>query len=442
MPIVGLTDEQADAGIGLPRIAKLFKGDEKPESGKRPGADLDYFRIEFEEQFEYLREQWEELFGDEPREFPQVYLTMPTVEEAFPTWLEKWNASGTLLCRGDGEHRVRWWDEDTKIYVTAKMPCTCDPQNRECKQVGRLNLIIPEFVEMTGVLGFISVSTTSINDIITIHRYLSAVQQMYGKLTGVPFVFGRAPRPITRPQVDGGKPNGKRVKMTKSLLYLHVTPTFTQNALLPILSGAMERPVAALPGGNETPAITDLETARQLLGTGGPRRVGGNGGSQPDIVEDVEVHVIQPAEESPEEESQEEESQEEESQAETIIPAGAKINWMIIHQQVVNSWYKNDHARTGSFTKMQKSGVFDGVTDTNAAIRIVLLRRAETDYTLAENDVTAALEQAGLDLGKINTVEGWAAAWEAIKTYDGKAGSKPAKSKGKNPFGKETPNAD
>ncbi len=264
MPIVGLTTK-TEFGAGLPMVARLYKGEEKPEQGNRPGRDLDYFRVEFEPQFEHLRELWTELYGAEPEEFGRVFLAAATVDEAFSSWKEEWTAT-TMLHRCDGEYQKNWYNAAAQMYSTAKIACASkDEHPCGCKAVGRLNMILPDFIEATGVLGYVSVSTHSLNDILTVYRYLADIERIAGKLTGVPFIFGRAAREISAPKQvkkNGAYVNEGRIRVNKSLFYLHVAADFTQQQLLPILSG-MATP-AMQP---QLPAPkTDVETAKNKLG--------------------------------------------------------------------------------------------------------------------------------------------------------------------------------
>lgn len=226
MPIKGLTDQKSiTAGSGLPIVGRLYKGGEK--TAKAPGKDLDYFRVEFEPQFKHLQSVWDDLYGAEPTEF-RVFLTAPTTDQAFPTWMEEWNASG-LLHRCDGEHQHAHMEQGQisreRIACAAKCQCT---------RVGRLYMLLPDFVEASGALGLFVISTHSINDIITIHRYLSTMENMAGRLSGIPFTFGRAERDVSMPSY---KDKTMRSKQKKSMLYIHVDEDFTRNKLLPVLGG-------------------------------------------------------------------------------------------------------------------------------------------------------------------------------------------------------------
>lgn len=277
MPIVGLTDQQPVIGGGLPRIATLYKGDEKPAEGNRPGRDLKYFRVEFEPQFEALRDLWSELYDQEPKEFSPVFLAAPTVEEAFSTWMEEWTATA-MLHRCDGEHQVAWYDKQTGNYARSRVKCAAPECG--CKRTGRLNLIFEDLVEASGILGYVAVTTHSLHDIITLHRYLSDIEGMYGRLTGVPFVFGRADREVSAPHP---KKKGERMKTTKSLLYIHVAPDFAKSAILPTLRGHQ----SALPASAMREPMSEeaVERARaHLSGSDVPKRLVGQA-SDPEVRE-------------------------------------------------------------------------------------------------------------------------------------------------------------
>lgn len=273
MPIVGLTTK-TEFGAGLPLIARLYKGEEKPEGSNRPGKDLDYFRVEFEPQFADLLPIWQEMYGNEPDEFGRVFLAASTVDEAFSSWKEEWTAT-TMLHRCDGEYQKNWYNAAAQMYSTAKIACASkDEHPCGCKAVGRLNLILPDFIEAVGVLGYVSISTHSLNDILTVYRYLADIERIAGKLTGVPFVFGRAAREISAPKQvkkNGAYVNEGRIKVNKSLFYLHVASDFTQQHLLPILSGLQQPTQPQLPA----PKL-DVQTAKNKLGqnTGIARRLG------------------------------------------------------------------------------------------------------------------------------------------------------------------------
>jgi len=287
MPIIGLTDKTA-TGAGLPTIAKLYKGSEKEirtnQQGRQyetVGKDLDYFRVEFEPQFAHLAPIWNDLYGSEPTDFSPVFLPAGTVEEAFASWKEEWNSSGTLLHRCDGQHQVMHWSEQSQMYSKAKIPCASpvNPVTGQvdkqcgCRATGRMNIILPEFVNACGVLGYVSITTHSLHDILTVYRYLMDIQRGYGRLDGVPFIFGRATKEVSAPKQvkDGGQyVNKGRIKVTKSLFYLHVDPDFVRDRML--LSMTNSAPALPPTVSQDTGEIMGVGEAKKLLGSGGGNR--------------------------------------------------------------------------------------------------------------------------------------------------------------------------
>ena len=259
MPIYGLTDANSlRYGSGLPLIARLYKGAEKPETGNRPGADLKHFRVEFEPQYEWLAETWLALYGEHPTQFGRVFLAHNTLHEAFPTWKEEWNAT-SLLHRCDGKTQARHYDANSSSYNNKPTPCAARGNPAcKCKPVGRLNLILPDLIETTGVMGFVSISTHSLHDILTISSYLNDIVCMAQKLTGIPFIFGRAQDEISVPKPNG-RP-GERIRVGKSLLYIHVDPDYTLSQFLPMLA----KPQPLLPSGDGMVIQSSTDTPRLL----------------------------------------------------------------------------------------------------------------------------------------------------------------------------------
>jgi hypothetical protein len=102
----------------------------------------------------------------------------------------------------------------------------------DCKQVGRLSVIIPEL----GRFATVTILTTSIHDVINLTRQLRSYEAINGDLRGIPFVIVRRPEAISTPS----GPNGKRARREKWLLSIESQPAWTRLQL-----GAMKQ--AALP---------------------------------------------------------------------------------------------------------------------------------------------------------------------------------------------------
>jgi hypothetical protein len=218
----------------------LHKGAARTEEDlakKRPGKDLDFLRMEFAEEYKYLQPVWERLYGKQVRVLSNVFLMVSDVDTAFSVWMEEWGKSG-LVHRCDGEWQEAWFDV-SQGKVNRSDPKACESTRCECKQIGRINLILPELLIETGALGYITLQTHSIRDIKRLYSLLAYLQSLHGTLMGVPFVISRRMETIEVPKVDRNKqPTGERMKVSKSLLNIKADDFFTQQQLAPRLMAA------------------------------------------------------------------------------------------------------------------------------------------------------------------------------------------------------------
>lgn len=202
--IQGLTDRNAM----FPEIGSLRKGAKKTDANK-PGVDLDHFR--FVADTETMR-VFKETFGDKPQEV-RFMSPFNTTAEVFEAWKEEYAAS-SLKHRCDGVNCVAWLQPNGQ-YSTAPKPCPGG-----CKQTGRLKIVIPQLNR----LGFVTVHTTSIWDILTIHQNLSAIEMLRGSLRGIPLVLKRVKRAISTPSGS----NGGRARREKWLLSIEAAPEWVE----------------------------------------------------------------------------------------------------------------------------------------------------------------------------------------------------------------------
>lgn len=231
MSIKGLTDRDPEEALhlGYPKIATLYKGDPKIDP-KRPGKDRDTFRIEFRPTYNTpeIRAAWDKLYrpdGKDPVRLDWVFLFGYTPEQVFPTWLEEWTKT-VMLHRCDGETQQRHYVKATGKYSDAAVPCACTGKDKpSCQRVGRLNLWLPLLMRETGVKGYLSIATHSINDLVRIDSTVKALFREYGDISEIPLQFGREPDQISTPM------NGERATTTKSLLYLRVMPDFVKKEI-------------------------------------------------------------------------------------------------------------------------------------------------------------------------------------------------------------------
>jgi len=237
MPIRGLTDRPA----AFPEIGQIRKGAPKVEGEKKPGADLKWFRVTFDERESEATALFSAKYGEHPTEI-DVLLPFNTPAENFEAWKETYVAGG-LTHRCDGDKVWYELDAQGQRAVVAGVPERACDGSRQCKPVGRLKVLVPQLQR----LAFLTVLTTSVHDIMNLQRQLDALSQINGKLAGVPLKLRRRPVMISTPS----GPDGKRARREKWLLSIEADPTWVKAKLL-----AMK--AAALPGnglGEDAPLL-------------------------------------------------------------------------------------------------------------------------------------------------------------------------------------------
>lgn len=223
MAIKGLTDGPAS----FPRIGKLRKG--APKSGNRPGQDLDYFR--FDSSDPIAGQAFKQAYGEQPREI-NVLLRWGTVEENFQTAMEQYGAGGIEI-RCDREN-IQGMRVNGK-FLKCLRPTPCQRKGNpfcDCKEVGRLNVIIPELKRFA----YVTVETHSINDIVNLNNQLSAIQATFGRLNGIPLVLRRRPEMISTPSGQG-----KRARREKWMLSIEVSPQWSALQLEAAQNAALQQ---------------------------------------------------------------------------------------------------------------------------------------------------------------------------------------------------------
>lgn len=213
--IKGLTDNVIPR---FPRLGKLRKGGEKNAKGGY-GPDLDHFR--FTSENPAIVQAFHEAYGTQPVAL-HVYLPYPQVDMNFATWKEQWNAGG-LVHRCDGETCQIWRTPDGK-YSQQPKPCPGG-----CKEVGRLEVILPELIT-AGFVGYVTLETHSLHDLMNITAILEAVRQSVqdrpNGLQGIEFVLRRKKERISTPDGKGG-----RASREKWLVNIEPVPSWAQTYL-------------------------------------------------------------------------------------------------------------------------------------------------------------------------------------------------------------------
>lgn len=244
MPIKGLSDR----GLAFPEIGQIRKG--APKGENKPGADLNYFRVEFDEKEAQASADFIAAYGKEPAEI-SILLPFNEIDRMWESWLEAYTA-GRLVARSDGEKYIYKVDtktgavqvknglpftpyKDGEVVGTWKNAKTGKEESIVCKPTGRLKVIVPELKR----LAYMTVLTTSIHDIINISAQLEALKTINGgNISGVPLVLRRRPKKISTPRKST---DGNAARYTKYLLSIEADPNWVKAKL-------MEMKHLALPG--------------------------------------------------------------------------------------------------------------------------------------------------------------------------------------------------
>lgn len=202
MSIRGLTD---NARAAFPTLGKLRKGAPRPND-RQPGVELPYWR--FDGANKDIEAVFASVYGERPTEV-EVLLPYARIEDNFSAWKEAWGAGG-LLHRCDGETCVLWLTDDG-TYSREQVPCPGG-----CKAVGRLNVLLPGLLR-AGHVGYVTMETHSINDILSILGTLRATAEARGveDMRGILFILRRQFELISTPAG-----NGKRARRAKCMVKL------------------------------------------------------------------------------------------------------------------------------------------------------------------------------------------------------------------------------
>jgi len=257
MPIKNLTNKNP----AFPEIGQIRKG--APKQGNKPGKDLPYFRVVFDEAETAAAATFRKVYGEKPVEI-NILLPFNELERVWEAWLEAYTA-GRMVARADGEKFIYLLDTETGEVVVRNGVDVNTGQPRPyvegqpvgyytdkrgqrqpiyCKPVGRLKVVIPELRR----LAYLTVLTTSIHDIANLDAQLNALQRVSGgRIAGIPLVLRRRPKKVSVP-----KPDGTRVRMTKYLLSIEADERWVRQAV-----AAMEAAARPALGRGEALALPD-----------------------------------------------------------------------------------------------------------------------------------------------------------------------------------------
>jgi len=239
MPIIGLTDR----GLAFPEIGQLRKGAPKNEQGY-VGKDLNYFRVTFDEAETAAAATFKRVYGEQPKEV-NIVLPFDDIDRVWEAWLECYTA-GRMVARADGQRYIYRVNPQTGEMVVkngepftpykdgevvAEIITGNKKEQLKCKPTGRLKVVIPELQR----LAYVTVLTTSINDIGNISAQLEAIKKINGgRIVGIPLVLRRRPKKISTPDKDG-----KRARRLKYMLSIEADPEWVKAKLLEVKSLAL-----------------------------------------------------------------------------------------------------------------------------------------------------------------------------------------------------------
>lgn len=268
MPIKGLTDR----GLAFPEIGQIRKGAKKGERG--PGADLTYFRVEFDEQEKKAEQKFREVYKDKPA-YIRIMFPFSEIERMWDAWFEAYTA-GRMVARSDGENIIYQLDDKGDIIVHNgvdlngnKVPHPANGvaghdykgNDVKFKATGRLKVIIPELERAA----YMTVMTTSIHDIGNISSQLAAFKELNnGQLAGIPFLLRRRPKEISTPSGQ----NGQRARRVKWLISIEADPEWVRAKLSEVRTLALPHIEEGLllPSGNAVEQGIEYEPDEDEIG--------------------------------------------------------------------------------------------------------------------------------------------------------------------------------
>jgi hypothetical protein len=203
----------------------------------KPGEDLDYFRVVFDEAETESAARFAAAYPEEPREL-NVILPFNRIDDVWDAWMEAYVASG-LVHRSDGADV--WFHinplngqkeviEGQGMVQGATLKCPSangepvaqyiggngSKRNLFASPVGRLKVVIAELNRFA----FLTVMTGSQHDIANISAQLKALEEIHGKIAWIPLKLRRRPKMVSTPMGD----EGKRVRTEKWLLSVEADP--------------------------------------------------------------------------------------------------------------------------------------------------------------------------------------------------------------------------
>ncbi len=250
---------RATAG-GAPLGFRLRKGEEKADGSNKPGADLDHFRVTFEDiptiDPNLAMQAWNDLYGDKPSVIRGVMLYSADLDQVWSEANEQWGSAGgsaIVMRRCDGHTLYQRRIGDKTSFEPT--PCLCaNEQKPLCKQTARFTFWLPELCRAVDSLFVGMLVTHGAVDISNIRATIDQTAATFQNPRQVAFVLRRQPVKVTAP-------NGMSV--TKSMVFLDFDTVAAQQAAT-LAIGASGTP--ALPASLPAPqGFTEVELTHYVV---------------------------------------------------------------------------------------------------------------------------------------------------------------------------------
>lgn len=221
VPIKGLSEARR-----FPRDGKIALGIKviSEKSKKEYPKEVDYFVLKpgtpSELQNQKMLDQFHALYGEQPKSIA-IMFPVGDPEVVFPQSLKRYGRN-LLQCKGDGvtaqcisekhaEGLEILGEEDGRILVKCLKEECPYYQSKKCKEIGILQVLLPE---LPGI-GVWQITTSSIHSIININSGLDYLIATCGRFHMLPLILERRPRESQREE------NGKIKKSTHYMLHLN-----------------------------------------------------------------------------------------------------------------------------------------------------------------------------------------------------------------------------
>lgn len=171
------------AGSRIPRLGKIHLGI-KVDDGRSYPKEVDYF---------VCPDEIQAVYGKTPTEL-EVVFPVDTIDAIAPFAFKKYGKRG-LICKGDGQTYGRTGPDGTMTEGDCPCPDDCpyaknDKEQIVCKAIMNLQVVVFK----VNVGGVYQIDTSSWNSITNVVSGLEYVQNLFGRIAGIPLILSRVPK--------------------------------------------------------------------------------------------------------------------------------------------------------------------------------------------------------------------------------------------------------